>query len=217
MFAQSILDFSVSDGIYFFVRVIATVGGAVVGWFATDPLTRMVYRLSFKGVTPMYVLLIAKIAGAATLALLIWFFLPLGGGGGLGWGAGPGGSPGKGPGQGGNKGPGTEPNTKDGKDTKNAKDPKGDTTPKVEPHREPVKVEILGGPRFKNDGEERFYLVLRKDESARSLKELEEYLKKNPPSLIEIIHTDDTFVVNTDEDPTRRLRKLGIPTKGPAD
>lgn len=218
MFAQSFLDFSVGDGIYFFVRVIATVGGAVVGWFATDPLTRMVYRLSFKGATPTYVLLSAKFIGAAALALLIWFFLPLGGGGGgLGWGPGPGGNPGKGPGQGGNKGTGTEPNTKDPKDTKGTKDPKSDATPKVEPSREPVKVLILGGPDFKNDGEERYYLVDRKGESARSLEELKDYLKRNPPSVIEISHNENTFVVNTDEDPTRRLRKLGIPTKGPAD
>jgi hypothetical protein len=213
MFAQSYFDFGLSEGIFFFVRVIATVGGAIVGWFAADPLTRVAYRLSFKGATPTAVLLCSKLTGAATLALLIWFLITLGGGGGgLGWGQGLGGGPGKGPGPGGSKGAGTDSNTKGNNATN---DSNGAKTPKAEPQRERVKIEILGGPRFKNDGHERYYLVLGKNEPARSLKELDEYLKKRPPSLIEIIHTEDTFVVNTDEDPTRRLQSLRIPIIGP--
>jgi hypothetical protein len=206
------LDFGLSEGILFFVRVIATVGGAVVGWFATDPLTRLIYRLSYKGPTPGSVLFGAKFTGAVTLAILIWFFMPLGGGGGgLGWGPGLGGGPGKGPGQGGDK-TGNAQNGKDAKDAKNK-------TAKTEPEREPVKIEILGGARFVNDGEERYYQVLRKGEAARSLKELEAFLKKDNPSLIEIVHTDDTALDNTEDSPTVRLQrlatKLDIPHKGP--
>ena len=144
--------------------------------------------------------------------------MPLGGGGGgLGWGTGLGGGPGKGPGQGG-KGPGTDPNAKDGKDTK---DSKGSTPPKTESPREPIEIEILGGDRFKNDGADRYYLVLGKDDTARSLKELDVYLKQHPPSRIDIVHTADTALDNTEDSPTSKLRNLaiknGILPKGPKD
>lgn len=212
MFAQGFLESFWSEGIVFFIRVVATIGGAVVGWLASDPVTRGLYRVSFKGTTPGSLLFASKASGSAILAVIMWVIVPtlFGGGGGLGFGPGLGGQPGKGKDQGGDK------VAADGKDktNKDAKDGK-DGPPKADPKREPVKIEILGGPKFKNDGEERYYLVLRKDEPPRSLDELKEYLKNTPPSLIEIVHTDDTFVVNTDEDPTRRLRKLGIPTKGP--
>ena len=220
MFAQSFLDLGLTEGLFFVLRIIATVGGAVVGWFVCDPLTRGIYRLSFKGTTPGSVLFLAKLGGATTLALLIWFFLPLGGGGGgLGWGPGMGGGPGKGPGQGGDKkGAGSDVNSKTDKETKDAKII---TTPKVVPQRELLKIEILGGPRFKNDGEDRYYLFKSKEiSSPRSLAEVEEYFKKNHDKLqVEIIHTEDTAVFNMDEGPTPRLRKLankyGIPTQGP--
>jgi hypothetical protein len=216
LFAQSGLDFGVSDAVLLIVRIIATVGGAIVGWFVCDPVTRLVYRLSFKGTTPGALLFAVKLSGAVGLALLIWFFMPLGGGGGgFGWGPGPGGRPGKGPGQGGDKGPGADPSPKNGKD------PKSDPVNKSDPARSPIKIEILGGPRFLNDGAARYYLVLKKDEPARSLAEIGDYLKQYPPSLIEIVHSDDTAVDNTEESPTRKLRKLAterdIPTKGPKD
>ena len=220
MFAQSFLDFGLTEGLFFVLRIIATVGGAVVGWFVCDPLTRGVYRLSFKGTTPGSLLFLTKLAGATGVALLIWFFMPLGGGGGgLGWGSGMGGGPGKGPGQGGDKkGTGAESNTKVDKDTKNAKNI---TTSKIVPPRELLKIEILGGPRFKDDGEDRYYLFKGKDsQSPRSLSEVEEHFKQHPDKLqIEIIHTEDTAVSNMDEGPTPKLRKLankyGIPTQGP--
>ncbi len=218
MFAQGFLDSIWSDSVLFFVRVIATIGGAVVGWFVCDPVTRGLYRLSFKGATPGAVLFGAKASGAAGLAVLMWIIVPtlFGGGGGFGFGAGAGGGPGQGKDKGGDKKIVSNGNTKDGKDSKDGKN----NTPKTDPKREPLKIEILGGPRFKNDGEERFYLLKLKDaDSTRSLAEVEEYVKQHPPRLIEIIHTDDTAVFNTDEDPTRRLQKLAskyeIPTQGP--
>jgi hypothetical protein len=219
MFAQGLLDFGLTEGVLLIVRIIATVGGAVVGWFVCDPLTRIGYRLSFRGATPGSVLLGAKLGGSATAALLIWFFMPLGGpGGGLGWGPGLGGGPGKGPGQGADKASAANGAAKDSKDTKDAKN----TTSKSADQREPLKIEILGGPRFKNDGEDRYYLLKFKEtEAVRSLAEVEDYLKQHHPKLIEIIHTEDTAVFNTEEDPTRKLQKLAskydIPHKDPKD
>jgi hypothetical protein len=217
MFAQGFLDFGLTEGVLFIVRIIATVGGAVAGWFVCDPLTRLLYRASFRGATPGAILFSAKTTGAVTASLLIWFFMPLGGGGGgLGWGPGLGGGPGKGAGPGGDK---VAANGKD-KPGKDAKDNK-DTTLKSIPQREPVEIEILGGPRFKEDGVERYYLLrLKSPEPPRSLAELEEYFKENHAKLlITIVHTDDTAVLNTDEGPTRKLRKLAnkyeIPTQGP--
>jgi hypothetical protein len=222
MFAQSFLDFGLTEGLLFVIRIIATVGGAVVGWFVCDPLTRGIYRLSFKGTTPGSLLFLTKLGGATGVALLIWFFMPLGGGGGgLGWGSGTGGGPGKGAGQGGDKkGTGTDDKTKPGKETKDAK---AITPPKAVPQRELLKIEILGGPRFKDDGEDRYYLFKGKEtQPPRSLTEVEEYFKKNHDKLqVEIIHTEDTAVSNMGEGPTPRLRKLanqyGIPTQGPKD
>jgi hypothetical protein len=87
------------DWLFFFIRIIATVGGAIVGWFVCDPLTRLGYRLTNKGPTPPVLLFIMKAMGAVLLALAIYAWMPLGGGGGLGQGPGKGGLPGKGPGK----------------------------------------------------------------------------------------------------------------------
>lgn len=208
-------DFVLPDGVLFVVRIIATVGGAVVGWFACDPLTRGLYRLSFRAAAPASILLGAKLSGAALASVLIWFFMPLGGGGGgLGWGPGLGGAPGKGPGQGGNK-------VVNNGSSQDIKDSKSNTPAKAQTQRKPLEIEILGGSRFKSDGEDRYYLPKLKDaESAHSLAELEKYFQQNKAKLlIVIVHTEDSAVFNTEEDPTRKLRKLAtqydIPTRGP--
>jgi hypothetical protein len=226
MLAQSFPDLGLTEGVLFIVRIIATVGGAVVGWFAADPLTRLAYRLTVKKPTPGPLLFSTKSIGAITLALLIYTYLPLGGaGGGLGFGPGLGGGPGKGPGKGGDK---INANGKDAKpptDAKDAKDPKDKSiAPKTA--RIPIEIEVLGGPRFKRDGKDRYYLVKKTDpalnfsETPYNLEELETSFKAIGPKLqIRILHTDDTAVLTTDMDPTRRLQKLAakydIPTVGP--
>jgi hypothetical protein len=91
------------EGLFFLVRVIATIGGAVVGWFVSDPLTRFVYRALYREATPWIILFTFKSMGAVSLGLAIYLLMPLGGSGGLGQGPGKGGLPGKGPGPGGSK------------------------------------------------------------------------------------------------------------------
>ena len=196
------------EGLFFIVRIIATIGGAVVGWFVCDPLTRLVYRLMYRQATPGILLFSFKAIGAVSLGLAIYFLMPLGGGGGMGQGPGKGGIPGKGPGQGGDKA-GTADASK--KDDKPAIDPKLDkSTPngKTPPVRELVLIEVLGGERFPTDGKERYYL-LKKTDPPVPLAELEDYFKQHRAKLeIKILHTDDTTVINTDMDPTRRLQKM---------
>ncbi|MBI2808447.1 MAG: hypothetical protein HYX68_25960 [Planctomycetes bacterium] len=171
MFAQTFLDMGIPDGVLHLVRIIAAVGGAVVGWFVFDPLTRLLYRVSFKGATPTTLLLGSKATGAATLSLLIYFFIPLGGSGGLGFGAGPGGGAGKGPGQGGDS-----KVARDGKGDKKINDAKkNDATPSTK-KIESVEIEIIG--RDDDDGSEHYYLLKRK-KPALTAAELADYFKKN--------------------------------------
>lgn len=178
IFAQGLLDFGLSETVLHIVRIIASVGGAVLGWFVCDPVTRLLYRLSFRGATPGSILLGAKVTGAATLSLLIYFFMPLGGGGGgLGWGPGLGGGPGKGAGQGGDQAAVSDGASKDAKDAKPPAKDKADTTPKAT--LESVEIEIISRDRFNyEDGKDRFYL-LKRAEPAISLTELEHYFKTN--------------------------------------
>ncbi len=174
--AQSLFDFGLQDGMFTIVRAIASVGGAIVGWFLGDVLTRLLYRISFKGATPSPLLLVSKLASAGTLAALIWLFMPIGGnGGGFGFGPGKGGAPGKGGGEGDGKGSGPIA-VKDAKTEKTTKDDK--RTPNTATKLEPVEIEIIDTKRFQDDGKDRVFLVKRA-EPALSASELEEYLKTN--------------------------------------
>jgi hypothetical protein len=168
MFAQSLLDFTLGDGVLGIVRIIAAVGGAVVGWFVCDPLTRVIYRLSFRNATPAALLFGVKSAGAVTMSLLIYFFIPLGGGGGgFGFGPGAGGTPGKGQGEGGDKV--ANEKTKDGKTTTDDKNAKS-------PQLEMVQVQIIFRKDYKED--EKFYL-LKGFDGPITAAELETYFKDN--------------------------------------
>lgn len=184
-------DFGLTENVLHVIRIIAAIGGAVVGWFAFDPLTRLVYRLIYRTPTPGAVLVTTKGCAAAVLATLIYVFIPLGGGGGLGWGPGPGGSPGKGPGQGGDKVVKDGP-SKDG--TANVKD-KDKSDPIKPPSKlEQVQIEILGGKRFEDDGKDRFYLIERK-KPAVALDDLDAYFKKHKGKIIVVaVLTKDTGI-----------------------
>lgn len=197
------------EGLFFLIRIIATVGGAVVGWFLGDPLTRLTYRLLYREAAPGILLFSVKSMAAISLALAIYFWMPLGGGGGLGQGPGKGGLPGKGPGKGGGDKAGpTEPPKKDTKPSLDPKLDKATTDPKKPLAREMVLIEVIGGERFPTDGKDRYYL-LKKVDPPVSLTELEEYFKQHRSKLeIKIVHTDNSTVINTDMDPTRRLQKL---------
>lgn len=185
------IDFGLTEGVLHVVRIIAAVGGAVVGWFAFDPLTRLGYRLLYRAPTPGAVLFTCKGSAAAILATLIYVFIPLGGGGGPGSGPGKGGSPGAGPGKGGTK------IVSDGaaKDAKgNNKDKDKTDAAKTPAKLERVPIEILGGTRFEDDGKDRFYLLERK-KPAVSIGEIDAYFKKHEGK-IEVIAvlTKDTGV-----------------------
>lgn len=218
MFAQSFLDYGFSDSILHIVRIIAAVGGAVVGWFGCDPLTRLGYRLSYKGATPMPLLFVTKSAGAAILSILVYFYLPLGGGGGLGFGPGAGGSPGKGPGQGGDKGLAAT----DGKDAKPPVKDKADVDGKSSKAIETIEIEIINVKRFEDVENERYYLLRRK-EPAVPLGKVEELFKKNAVRIeVAPILTRDSIGVSQDDNPLSQLLELTkkykvktLQTKGP--
>ena len=200
-------DFLMTDWVLNAIRIVATVAGAVIGWIVCDPVTRILYRIMVRAATPGWLLPWTKLAGAGTLATLVYFFLPLGGGGGAGWGPGLGGSPGKGPGDGGGKAVVVNSNAKDSKSTLEEKKKQPD---KID--REVVEIEILGGTKFKNDGLKRYYKL--KDTGADahvfSYGELKQYFEQKHGKIqVRINVTDDSTVSPNEKlDPTRLLRKL---------
>jgi hypothetical protein len=219
IFAQGLLDFGMSETVLHIIRIIASVGGAIVGWFVCDPLTRLAYRLSFRGTTPGVLLFGAKLTGAAGLALLVYFYLPLGGGGGFGWGPGQGGGPGKGTGAGSDKP--ADPASKDAKDRTGVTPLVKDTTHKGT--LESMEIEIISRDRFiDKEKEDRFYL-LRGAEPAKSFNELDAYLKENGTKLeVTPVLTRDSIPDNEKAQPlaqllalTKKYKIKTLQTKGP--
>jgi len=184
---------------YLFIRIAAAVGGALVGYFLSGPLLRMLYRLAFQRLVPGWLLPLGKLGSAALIGVLIFFFLPLGGGDGWGWG------PGWGTGAGGEGG------EKAGKS-------KGKQTAATDSAvREKLEIELLGGKKYA--GDERFYLVKR-TLPAKTLGELEELLKDKADKLeVHILLTDESESVARSHPAFRRLRDLlqryRIPTVEP--
>jgi len=173
------------------LRVIAGVGGAFVGWFVSDPLARVTYRLAAGKPIPGWTLPWIKVAGAILVGLLVYFFIPLGGGpGGWGYGPGLGGGPGKGPGEGGTQ---TNGNAASGKtDEKQPADSKQKSVEKSPEAvvRKPVEIEVLGGKRY--PGENRYYL-LRTTGKAMTLPEVETYFKEHGSKLeLHVVITNDS-------------------------
>ena len=192
-------DLGFSEPLLFFLRIIATVGAAVVGWFLSDPLTRGLYWLVRRATVPALLLFSSKSLGAITLAVLTFIamqFVNFGGGGG-GWGLGPGagGLPGKGPGQGGGD---AVPNTKDNKTKPDSQ--KGSRA------LEPIEIEIISDKLYKND--EKYFLVQRK-EPAFSRSELDDYLKKNKDKIEVIpILTGRSIGIGGEDSPLSQLQGL---------
>ncbi len=215
IFAQTFFEFGLQEGMLTIVRAIAAIGGAVAGWFVSDLLTRLIYRISFRGATPVALLLLTKLGGAATTAALIWFFMPLGGGGGgLGWGPGQGGGPGKGPGDGSGKGKGNGEIVKDAKTEKTTKD---DKKTAVSPAKlESIDIEIIDDKRYKDDGKERVFLVKRAM-PALSESELDDYLKTNHAKIeVTPVLTKNSIGIGRDDNPLNKLlnltRRYGVKT-----
>lgn len=203
LFALSLLDPDLSDTVFNIVRIIASVGGAVVGWFAADPLTRGAYRVSKGGATPGALLLGTKFSGAAALAAVVYFSISFGTGRGPGFGAGPGGLPGSGKGEGGNK-------VAANGDAKTEQDPRTDKAggdPKTPPKLEIIEIEILGGNRLKD---QRYYLVKVKG-VAEPLDHagLKAFFDKNYGKIkIVPVLTEDTTGLERENNPLVKLKKL---------
>ena len=186
LFAQ----FGLPEAALWVLRVIAGIGGAFVGWFITDPLARITHRLVANKPIRGWTLPWIKMAGAIIVGLLVYFFIPLGGGpGGLGYGPGLGGGPGKGPGQGGTEAQGDAAGAKTDKTPTLADKTPAEKTP-VLVERKRIEIEVLGGERYNGDG--RYYL-LRSTGKAMTLKEAEAYFQEHAGKLeVQIVLTEDS-------------------------
>ncbi len=198
MFAISLLGFDPSETVIFFIRIIATIGAAIVGWFVCDPLTRGLYWLSTRAATPGLLLFGSKTVGSISLAILVYGvmqFVSFGNGSGFGFGPGQGGLPGQGKDSGNDKP--SDPNA--------GKSPKTDT-PKGPRALEPIEIEIINGKEYKDD--DRFFLVKR-TKPALSQGELEEYLKTNKDK-IEVIPVMTRYSIGRggDDPPLDQMLKL---------
>lgn len=184
---------------FLFIRIAAAIGGALVGYFLSGPVLRMLYRLAFQRPAPGWLLPLGKLSSATVIGLLIFFFLPLGGGDGWGWGPGWG------------TGAGSDGGDKAGKSKgKQAASSEGAV-------REKLEIELLGGKKYA--GDERFYLVKRTP-PAKTLAEVEELLKDQADKLeVHILLTDESESVARSHPAFRRLRDLlqryRIPTVEP--
>ncbi len=177
------------------LRIVAGIGGGFVGWFLTGPVVRLLHRAAFRKPVAKWLLPWSKLAGALALGLLVYYFIPLGGGAGWGWGPGHGGGPGLGPGtEGGDKVPAQD---------------KPD--PKAKKPRDPFDIEIIDVDRYQ--GDEKYYLLQRKP-PAKPLAEVEEFLKENKDRLeVHIIQTRTSVSEAEGLIPLRNLtQKFEIPT-----
>jgi hypothetical protein len=211
LFAQ----FGLPQAALMVLRVIAAIGGAFVGWFLSDPLARISYRLVAHKPIAGWTLPWIKMSGAVLVALLVYFFIPLGGGSG-GWGFGPGlgGGPGLGHGEGGKDKASPTPEKSAKVDKKTAAEDKAVARDKRQSAvvRKPVEIEVLGAKRYQ--GEERYYL-LRANGKALNLKEVEAYFKEHRDTLeLHVVLTDDSpdEGLGIVEDLTRLASRLEIPS-----
>jgi hypothetical protein len=218
-----VAQFDLGETALWVVRVAAGIAGAFLGWFVSDPVARITYRLAFQQPIPPWSLPWVKLAGAAVVGLLVYFLIPLGGGpGGWGFGPGLGGGPGLGPGKG-SPGKDTGVAAKDaGKKNDGDKPPEKHETPetdnkkpadKVPPAgtRRTVEIEVLGGKRY--PGGERYYRVL-PDGNPITLKEVEGYFKEHAgPLELRVVLTEDSpdYDIGPIEDLTRLADRYQIP------
>jgi hypothetical protein len=203
---MNIFGYDLQEGVVFIIRIIATIGGAVVGWFVCDPLTRVTYRISFRAATPGALLFCGKAIGGASLAAAVWFFMPTGdGSGGPGFGEGKGGLPGKGADKGGEK---PDP-AKDAKVVKDKTEAKDKSTQSLEP----VEIEIISGKVFEKLSDEeqarKRYFLIKRAEPPLSADELEAYLKKHHARIeVTPVLTKESFGIGRKDNPRDQLLAL---------
>jgi hypothetical protein len=149
-----VIDFfsGISSTAQLIIRLIAAVGGFVVGYMFSGPFWRLLWRGAFRKPIPPGLVPWVKFCTGLVLAALLYTLVGIGGGGGWGWGGGGGSGTtgGVGSGKGSGKGDGTVP----GDPTKKG-NPDGPTA--KTPGRDILVVELLGGNRYPGDG--KYYLV----------------------------------------------------------
>ena len=198
-----------TEQVFFVIRIIAAIGGVVVGHFLSGPLLRVLWWFVFRRSIPPRLLPWAKSATGLGLGALLYFFVPLGGTGGWGFGGAGGGGSGSGSGNGTGGGPSVD--AKSIKPPVVAKDSANIATNAVTATRAVIVVELIGGERYLGDG--KYYLLDRKDPPI-AISQVEETLKKSPAKTeLHIVFTGDG--VGPRHVAAVRLRelaqKLGIP------
>jgi hypothetical protein len=163
------LDLSGVEGFIFFALRIFLAGVfAVVAWFVSGPVIRLLYRLAFHRPTPGPALFTGRAGSAVLVGVLVFLYFPLGGGLGWGWGPGSGGGPGLGPGLGGS--PGTGTGKGEGKTSKEGTE--------QEPGKDVLRIELAWEGLY-DEGSDRYYVVQGKG-APRALGDVEELLRQNP-------------------------------------
>ena len=84
----------------FVLKVLATVGGAILGWYVTPPVVRLLVRVAVHKPAPQLFVTISRLMGALVVASIVWAIWSFGFGDGWGFGPGGGSGPGLGPGSG---------------------------------------------------------------------------------------------------------------------
>src|SRR4051794_39058067 len=114
----SIFDWDLGGWLTLGFRLIFALVGGVIGWFATPPVFRVLFRLAFHRPAPGTTVFAARLVGALVIGTILFLYAPGAGGGGWGFGGGGGGGwfgsgPGKGKGEGEGKAKDGEPPDKD--------------------------------------------------------------------------------------------------------
>lgn len=205
---------------FFVLRFLAAMSGAILAWFLVTPFGYLFYRIAFHKPMPHWLSPYVRFLGAGVVGALVFFLIPIGGGGGLGFGPGAGGSPGAGAGKGSTeetKGKVASSGTADSNPKPPVKPERKVPTEAKKTTREQLDIELLGGAKYK--GDQRFYLIGR-SEPARTIAEVEDVLKQRQDSVVvHIILTDES--VASQHEAVHRLRKVTnlykIPTVEPTD
>lgn len=201
MIARLAMAFAVlgfQEWLFWVFRVAAGLGTAFIAWLCLGPVIQLLVRAAFHKKLPNWAVAWLRLVGAILLGVLVYYYLPLGGG--PGWGPGSGG-PGAGPGS------GTADENKGGKQIPPGKQPesKSATKDSAEAGTEILHIELLGGARYKND--ERYYLLDRK-EPAKTLADVDEFLQQNPGryKIVHLVLTRDS--VFEEHPAVTRLQRL---------
>jgi hypothetical protein len=167
----------------FALKVLATVGGAILGWYITPPVVRLLVRVAVHRPAPKALVAVSRLMGALLVAAIVWAIWSFGFGDGWGFGPGSGGGAGLGPGSGGT---GKQSSSKDG--VSKDKSVTEETTKKAGPPLpDTLTLRMRGGAGVGD----RFYMV---DGTPRTLDDVRQILKKERDHLktVEIVIDDES-------------------------